>query len=193
MIREKFYLDELEMLQQAKNEKSDAELFCFILFTKRNSEVVKFLKDEEYREELDEISNEFLNIFAIAPFDNLENTFLNNNFSPQRIGFLTISPVEKHINYRLLNKFGLNDVDDLPLLYFVEKESEDGYGFKIKANTKEEVHKVIKEVIQTCISLQKKKKLNIRELDKNFAKQENYNFIKRSFTLFKKIHNLLNE
>lgn len=161
------FFDEYSLIEAAKRQKSDATFFCFILFTRRNSDVIKVLNDKDRINELDELSNEYLNIFAIKPFS--EQNTQNNNYNNGIIQFISIEKVVKQTNYKLLNLFNLNDVDDLPLLYFLDKNSSNGYGIKIKGKNENDVFNSIKSTIETCISLHRKEKFSLEDITKKFA------------------------
>ncbi len=100
-----------------------SRIFGFIMYTRRNSYIVKVLRDNDFWNELDEISGANWPIFSIKP---LEECYYEMPSVPQEaMGQMVPIRIEPNENREFLDFFSLKESSDLPC-FIVFIWNEDG-------------------------------------------------------------------
>ncbi len=130
-------------------EKSTSRIFGFIMYTRRHSYIAKVLKDDDFWNELDEISGPRWPIFAVRPLRHDRYTTYNRSFSEpsQKMVQTCIEPDE---NKKYLEVFSLDKLSDLPcFIVFIWNDDEEleQFTFKLSNRNIEEAFDSIREIV----------------------------------------------
>ena len=139
-----------------------------ILYSKRNPYLVKALRDNDFWNNLDDISSNIWTIYAVKPKDVDESSSQNiNNKLSRMIEYGCASFSEK---YPVLKDFGIDDSSDLPQFAVFLWDKEDNYhqvNIKINGNDELSIRESLKKIVETITSAIKKDSDNELTVFKN--------------------------
>lgn len=96
-----------------EGEKNLSRIYGFILYTRKNPYVAKVLRDDDFWNALNSISDSNWPIFAARPLH--EGRKVTKGGGPGHIGFLVSTWDEPDENLPVLKDFGLSSSEELPL------------------------------------------------------------------------------
>lgn len=138
---------------------STSKIYGFIMYTQRHSYIIKVLRDDDFWNELDEISGANWPIFSVKPRKEVQYSRVHNNrldsLNTTRDTLLyqmmTITDCEPNYNREFLKLFSLDELIDLPcfvtFIWRNEHEIEQVI-WKLSNKNEEEAFDSIREVVE---------------------------------------------
>ena len=135
-----------------KGDTNISRIYGFILYSEKDPYVAKVLRDEDFWKSLDAISGANWPIFAARPLQ--KGFFTTKGFTPNGIGMLIQTWDEPIVNNTVLDYFGLQDSQDLPLFVAFMWDDNDNLNqvsIHINGNSVDSAYSSLKEIV-TVIS-----------------------------------------
>lgn len=138
---------------------STSKIYGFIMYTQRHSYIIKVLRDDDFWNELDEISGANWPIFSVKPRKEVQYSRVHNNRldslnttrDPLLYQMMTITDCEPNYNREFLKLFSLDELTDLPcfvtFIWRNEHEIEQVI-WKLSNKNEEEAFDSIREVVE---------------------------------------------
>ncbi len=142
-IEKEFGLKELR--RQCDN--STSRIFGFIMYTRGHSYIAKVLRDDDFWNELDEISGPRWPIFAVRP---LERGHYKRPLSTEPFQMMVPTWIEPNENKKYLDVFSLDKSSDLPcFIVFIWNDDDElePITFKLSNRNIEEAFDSIREIV----------------------------------------------
>lgn len=127
-----------------------SRIYGFILYTKQSPYVAKVLRDNDFWESLDSISGANWPIFAARPLE--KGQMRLEGGGKGSIGFMVQTWEEPIVNKQVLDDFGIENTQDLPLFVAFMWDDSDNLNsvqISIRGNDVDTTYHSIKEIVKT--------------------------------------------
>lgn len=154
-LKDKYGIEDIKQVC----DNSTSKIYSFIMYTQRHSYIIKVLRDDDFWNELDEISGANWPIFSVKPRKEVQYSRVCNNglgnLSSTRdtplYQMMTITGSEPNYNREFLKLFSLDELNDLPcfvtFIWRNEHEIEQVI-WKLSNKNEEEAFDSIREVVE---------------------------------------------
>ncbi len=154
-LKDKYGIEDIKQVC----DNSTSKIYGFIMYTRRHSYIIKVLWDDDFWNELDEISGANWPIFSVKPHKDVQYSRVCNNvlgnLSSTRdtplYQMMTITGSEPNYNREFLKLFSLDELNDLPcfvtFIWRNEHEIEQVI-WKLSNKNEEEAFDSIREVVE---------------------------------------------
>ena len=154
-LKDKYGIEDIKQVC----DNSISKIYGFIMYTQRHSYIIKVLRDDDFWNELDEISGANWPIFSVRPRKEIQYSRVYNNglgnLSSTRdtplYQMMTVTGSEPNYNREFLKLFSLDELIDLPcfvtFIWRNEHEIEQVI-WKLSNKNEEEAFDSIREVVE---------------------------------------------
>lgn len=154
-LKDKYGIEDIKQVC----DNSTSKIYGFIMYTQRHSYIIKVLRDDDFWNELDEISGANWPIFSVKPRKEVQYSRVCNNglgnLSSTRdtplCQMMTVTGSEPNYNREFLKLFSLDELIDLPcfvtFIWRNEHEIEQVI-WKLSNKNEEEAFDSIREVVE---------------------------------------------
>jgi|SRR5699024_11813621 len=169
-----------EIIELATKNNDIDKIFCLILYTVKDPYVVKCLEDKDIWRALNSRSGEIFNIYAIRPKSNYINNPSTYYNAEKTQMFFTPLANELSDNNELIKELALSEMEDLPIIYFLNNDFGEAYTIPIEGSNKDDVYNDINDIITKIYKLKERDKFTFEHLKSTFLKRKVLRFIKKN-------------
>lgn len=140
----------IKVIKDLVKDSNLSRIYGFILYTEKDPFVAKVLRDDDFWSALDSISGSNWPIFAVRPLK--QGSMRNNSASSKHMSFLVSTWDEPKSNIPIIEDFGIEDSQDLPLFVAFMWDDEDNINeltIPILGSDTETIYHSIEEIVKT--------------------------------------------
>jgi hypothetical protein len=168
------------------------KVLSIILYTDKHPFVKKCLRDTDYWNSLSERSGNDWNIYAVKPQQG------SYEFPDSKSGYMQFMIQiwkEPADNKQLIDLLGLDDTEELPLIYFFKLSEDetiiDDICIKIEGNTEQEVYTDLENIITKVSESIKNKKCSFEDIKKTIKTIKLVKGIKKGAKILSDLNSLI--